>query len=98
MQNIIISNSENISGSIRSEGNILGVIKSEDGIKGTISISTTCEDYKGSYEVIPSVYEQIMPTANKHMKEDLSVKSIPYYEVDNTYDGTTVIIGGSIDG
>ena len=88
MQNIIISNS----------GNILGIIKSEDSIKGTISISTTCEDYKGSYEIIPSVDEQIIPTANKHMKEDLSVKSIPYYEVDNTYDGTTVIIGGSIDG
>lgn len=88
MQNIIISNS----------GNILGIIKSEDRIKGTISISTTCEDYKGSYEVTPSVDEQIVPTANKHMKQDLSVKSIPYYEVDNTYDGTTVIIGGSIDG
>ena len=41
MQNIIISNSENISGSIRSEGNILGIIKSEARIKGTISISTT---------------------------------------------------------
>ena len=46
MQNIIISNSENISGSIRSEGNILGIIKLEDRIKIEGRINKLKSDYQ----------------------------------------------------
>ena len=51
------------------------------------------EEYKGSYEVTPSVDEQVLPTALKVMRNDLTIKEIPYAEVSNTSGGTTVIIG-----
>lgn len=53
--------------------------------------------YDGSYEVTPKINAQSLNTAEKVMREDLKVKSIPYYEVDNTK-GTTVYIGDEING
>ena len=53
-----------------------------------------CEPYSGSYEVRPKIEAQTLPTADRHMKEDLRVLEIPYFEVENTHEGKTVIIGG----
>lgn len=50
-------------------------------------------DYKGEYEVTPSTEEQVLPTKNKSMRNDVTVKEIPTYEVSND-SGTTFIIGG----
>ena len=51
--------------------------------------------YEGSYEAIPSVVAQSLPTRNRWLSSDLVVQAIPYYEVDNTQYGTTAIIGGA---
>lgn len=56
-------------------------------------ISSDIEHYKGDYVVTPKVSEQSFPTANKLMDGDVTVKAIPYYEVTNTSNGQTVIIG-----
>ena len=59
------------------------------------------EDYEGvygeageSFNFVPKVGEkQIIPTANKYAKKDITVEAIPYAEVDNVSDGRTVTIG-----
>ena len=53
-----------------------------------------CVPYEGSYEVTPAIEAQTLPTADRHMKEDLRVLEIPYFEVGNTQNGKTIIIGG----
>jgi hypothetical protein len=50
-------------------------------------------EYQGSYEVTPTIQEQVLPTALKVMRNDLTVKEIPYAEVSNASGGTTIIIG-----
>lgn len=49
--------------------------------------------YEGKYEVTPKTYdEQVLPTRNKRMINNLTVKKIPQYEVSND-SGYTLIIG-----
>lgn len=49
--------------------------------------------YDGEYEVTPKTYdEQVLPTRNKKMINNLTVKKIPQYEVSND-SGYTLIIG-----
>lgn len=55
---------------------------------------TNAEAYTGEYEVTPRTHEQTLPTRNRLMAQDVVVRSIPYYEVDNTQRGMTAIIGG----
>ena len=50
-------------------------------------------EYTGAYEVIPKTEAQTLQTKDKKMVDDVSVHAIPYYEVGNDADGTTVIIG-----
>ena len=50
--------------------------------------------YTGSYEAIPKVIEQSLPTKDRWMAHDVVVQAIPYYEVENVERGTTAIIGG----
>lgn len=55
--------------------------------------SSTIPPYEGEYEVTPKTYdEQVLPTKNKRMINNLTVKKIPQYEVSND-SGYTLIIG-----
>lgn len=54
------------------------------------------EDYTGSYDIIPQIEAQIMPTEDKHMTDDVNIRAIPYYEVSNPQDGKTVYIGSDL--
>lgn len=59
-------------------------------ISGTESLPI----YTGSYEVTPLPYtEQLLPTTQTHVTDDIVVKEIPYYETTNDAGGYTVIIG-----
>lgn len=51
-------------------------------------------EYSGTYSVIPSEEEQILPTAGKKMTADLTVLAIPFREYENEAGGITIIIGG----
>ena len=51
--------------------------------------------YKGEYVITPEIGAQTLPTKGTSMRENLTVKAIPYYEVSNTQNGKTVIIGGN---
>lgn len=52
-----------------------------------------CIPYDGDYEVVPKVSEQVLATADRHMRKNLVVQKIPYFEVDNIQAGQTAIIG-----
>lgn len=59
----------------------------------TASGGETPDPYMGDYEVTPKVDAQVLPTAQKLMTQDLTVKAIPYTESTNSAGGTTVTIG-----
>ena len=52
--------------------------------------------YEGEYDVIPKVSEQTLPTANKLLSNDVTIKEIPYFEVSNSSGGNTVFIGNEV--
>ena len=55
-------------------------------------IHTDYDPYLGPYEVIPKAWrDQILPTKDKNMTDDVTVFEVPYAEVSNP-EGTTVII------
>lgn len=51
--------------------------------------------YDGKYEVTPKIEAQQLKTTNRSMEQDVTVHAIPYYEVDNEYNGQTIVIGGN---
>ena len=53
-------------------------------------------EYQGVYDVIPKVVEQRMETKNKVMRDDVTIKSIPFFNVSNTSGGSTVYIGNEV--
>ena len=53
------------------------------------------EDYQGSYDVTPMVTSQRLETADKHMLDDVLIRTIPTKEIDNDAGGTTFVIGGA---
>ncbi len=50
--------------------------------------------YTGSYEAIPKVTTQSLPTQDRWLDRDVTIQAIPYHEVENIERGTTAIIGG----
>lgn len=55
---------------------------------------TPLDNYDGDYVVTPKFTEQTIPTKDKVMVDDVTIKSIPISVVSNTSGGNTVIIGG----
>lgn len=54
------------------------------------------DPYEGDYVVTPKVVEQTMPTKDKIMGDDVTIKSIPFFNVSNTSGGDTVYIGNEV--
>ena len=52
--------------------------------------------YEGDYAVTPKVEEQTLPTKEKVMAEDLTIKAIPIFRTSNTSGGTTVYIAKEV--
>lgn len=50
-------------------------------------------EYSGPYDITPLFSAQVLPTAKRLMRQDITVKKIPQYEVSNDYGGYTLIIG-----
>lgn len=63
---------------------------------GSGSAPEGVDPYTGSYSVTPKAsVAQILPTASKYMKNNVTVAKIPYSETSNASDGTTVSIAAS---
>lgn len=52
--------------------------------------------YSGEFVVTPAVDAQTIPTAQKFVENDITVKAIPYFNVSNTAGGSTVYIGNEV--
>ena len=52
--------------------------------------------YDGPYEAIPKVTAQTLKTAQKLMREDVSVRAIPYFDVSNPAGGNTIYIANEV--
>lgn len=52
--------------------------------------------YTGEYTVTPKVEAQTMPTKEKVMLDDVTIRAIPYFDVSNTSGGRTVYIGNEV--
>lgn len=54
------------------------------------------QEYTGPYEATPKVTAQTLPTKDKLLAQDVTVKEIPYFDVSNTSGGSTVYIGNEV--
>lgn len=52
--------------------------------------------YEGEYDVTPKVDSQSLPTAQKFLEQDVTVRAIPFYKVSNTSGGATIYIGNEV--
>lgn len=64
-------------------------------LTGSISseVGPPVDPYEGDYVVIPKFTEQVLPTKNKTMQDDMVVKEIPTAEVSNPAGGLTLTVG-----
>lgn len=63
-------------------------------LQNVVLISVEGKKYEGEYDVIPSTYnDKVLATRNLVMTRDVTVRKIPQFEVSNTSDGKTLIIG-----
>ena len=54
------------------------------------------EIYEGTYDVTPKTKEQTLPTAKKYLRDDVTVKSIPFFKTSNQTGGNTVYIASEV--
>lgn len=60
---------------------------------GELTVIHTDDYYTGDYEVTPHVYQQILPTNQKLMTDNVLVYGIPIQKVSNPKGGNTATIG-----
>ena len=84
-----------LTGSISSDGKLTGSL-SDAGLKieGTISSDIlSAKKYPGPYNVFPRKVDQVLPTSDKLLTDDVEIEAIRYSEVSNPEGGITVNIG-----
>lgn len=57
---------------------------------------TDLPEYKGPFEVVPDMDGATLGTKDRAMTDDVVVRAIPVYSVENASGGNTVTIGGLI--
>lgn len=63
-------------------------------LQNVVLISVEGKKYEGEYDVTPSTYnDKVLATRNLVMTRDVTVRKIPQFEVSNTSNGKTLIIG-----
>lgn len=102
MKGTIVAQHGSIRGTIKPTASIIGTLKASGVIIGQVCIHKPiitpggAEVYEGSYYVTPKTTEQVMPTADRYMVNDMTVRKIPYYEASNSSGGSTVYIGTEV--
>lgn len=87
---------EHLIGAISADLTLVGGLSCDAGLRGGLSVPDDYGLYSGEYEVIPKAFEsQTIPTTNKLLRKDISIKEIPYFETHNDK-GTTVYIAKEV--
>lgn len=56
-------------------------------------LTQDAEAYQGPYDVTPSVRRQHLETKDRLMRDDVTIREIPYFETSNDEGGNTIYIG-----
>lgn len=85
-------------GTLSTFGTLTGELSSPPVISGNLILPTYVDVdlYDGDYIVTPDFDGKTLPTANKTLIQDVTVKPIEVQVVSNTAGGKTVYIGGII--
>lgn len=63
-------------------------------LQNVVLISVEGKKYEGEYDITPSTYnDKVLATRNLVMSKDVTIRKIPQFEVSNSADGKTLIIG-----
>lgn len=62
-----------------------------------VSVIDEIEAYDGPYVVTPAIDSQVLPTAQKRMTDNMTIKAIPYFQTSNPQMGETVYIGSEVE-
>lgn len=65
----------------------------------TAEISLNVSDneiYRGEHEVVPQTFEQVLDTSHKYLLDNVTVRSIPFFEIGNESGGNTIYIGSEV--
>lgn len=62
----------------------------------TATLREGVQYYEGEYVITPSVEGQVVPTADKFLKHDMTVEAIPFFNVSNPAGGNTIYIGNEV--
>lgn len=95
----MIVNANIVGGIIKADAAILGPLNATAEFASTVYVSTA-EDYTGDYEVTSFCADPllttslVLPTADKHMLDDVTIYSVPTREEPNDAGGVTFSIGG----
>lgn len=92
----MISKSAALIGKISAGNGLKARINASGVLVGSLSKPVGYIDYTGSYEVTPKTSEQSLQTKDKHLIENVTIKSIPFFDVSNTSGGSTVYIGSEV--
>lgn len=91
---------DTIKGDLSRPVNLTGSLVEVSSLTGTINASSIndFDRYKGSYEVVPDLFEeQILETENKTLLHDIVIEKVPFYETSNLSNGTTIYIGKEVE-
>lgn len=87
-----------LSGTISGEDTLRGKLSGGANLKGSICVTKEYDAYTGKYEVTPKAFDsQVLETANKVMKENVTIAEVPYWETSNEFDGTTAYIAKEVE-
>ena len=77
--------------SVRVDGNRVEAAIQAEEVK---VIRQDAPEYGGDYVVTPRVYEQYLPTTDRLLRNDVTIKKIPLLRTRNAAGGDTINIGG----
>lgn len=82
---------------INAKQSLTGTLTSRVKLAGEVHVTSIVdrnkEAYEGEYILNPTFEEQVLPTKNKQMSDDLTIHAIKVERVANESGGKTVIIG-----
>lgn len=88
-----------IVGNLAPAQSLAGSIYRETVIAGDLASAYTTQGtpYEGDYDITPTVEGQELPTKNRYMMDDVTIRAIPFYEVSNQTGGNTVYIANEVE-
>lgn len=84
-------------GSIPAQGTLRGVLSGDGSLKGSICVTKEFDAYAGDYNIVPKAFiSQTLETANKVLKENVTISEVPYWETRNESNGQTAYIAKEV--